>query len=430
MHASPAPGSGRIDREALDAVSRLVSARSTTLVGWGTGSVFDYFHSLYPVRLDYVVDNDRSRWGRRCRGIEIAPPERLAAEPRGTTVVVVYSSAWPEIRDQVAALCGAPALPASAVFADASVRAQLAGLDALAARSATRAPSSTDAIVVQGPVFADETPRVLRALSALHPHDTIVLSTWAGTDPGLLDAVRPAVDEVVLSTPPDRDGIQNRNRQIVSTRAGIRRAVERGACLVLKTRTDLAVLDPGVFDRARRHLARFDARAARCRGLQDRLIVPSAYTRRFLLYHPSDLVMLGHAGDLEQYWSAALDEREGALLSPDRADRPLTDVCLDGHPAESYFGLQFNRTIGRPVDGTLADSWAFYRDHFAVVGHDWFDLIWLKNLAIPDLSLRTGPRQLVTPAFWDQLEAGPLPGVDDDCDPDRTSLRTLTGRIH
>jgi hypothetical protein len=429
MPALPAPIPGSIDREALDAASRLLSSRASTIVGWGTGSVFDYFHGLHPIRLDYLVDNDRRRWGQQCRGVEVAPPARLAAERPDTAVVIVYSSAWPDIQAQAAGLCGAPAVPASAVFADASVRAQLAGLDALAAAPARRSPSSRDTIVVQGPVLAGVTARVLRALSALHPHDPIVLSTWAGTDPALLDAVRPAVDEVVLSSPPACDGIQNRNRQIVSTRAGIRRAVRLGARMVLKTRTDVAVLDGSVFDRARRHLARFDARAARARGLRDRLIIPSAFTRRFLLYHPSDLVMLGHAADMEQYWSAAVDDRQGDLLSEGRVDRPLAEVCLDGHPAESYLGVQFNRTIGRPVDGTLADSWDFYRDFFAVVGHDWFDLLWLKNLAVPDLSLRLGPRQLVTPVFWDQLEAGERPPVGDECDPARVTLRAFTGRI-
>ena len=43
-----------------DACARLYNRRSR-IIGWGTGSVFDYFHGLYPVRLDYLVDNAASR---------------------------------------------------------------------------------------------------------------------------------------------------------------------------------------------------------------------------------------------------------------------------------------------------------------------------------------------------------------------------------
>ena len=55
-------------------------SRHARVIGWGTGSVFDYFHGLYPIRLDYLVDNDRTRWGQQRRGIEIASPERLLSE--------------------------------------------------------------------------------------------------------------------------------------------------------------------------------------------------------------------------------------------------------------------------------------------------------------------------------------------------------------
>jgi hypothetical protein len=34
-----------------DACGRLYS-RNARVIGWGTGSVFDYFHSLYPIRLN------------------------------------------------------------------------------------------------------------------------------------------------------------------------------------------------------------------------------------------------------------------------------------------------------------------------------------------------------------------------------------------
>jgi len=54
--------------------ARLFS-RTSRVVGWGSGSVFDYFHGLYPIRLDYLVDNDFKRDGVSAgNGVEIVSP--------------------------------------------------------------------------------------------------------------------------------------------------------------------------------------------------------------------------------------------------------------------------------------------------------------------------------------------------------------------
>ena len=52
----------------------------------------------------------------------------------------------------------------------------------------------------------------------------------------------------------------------------------------------------------------------------------------------------------------------------------------------------------------LQRSEAFYRDLFAVVDNDWFDLLWFKNLSIPDAALRAGVRQTVSQSFWQRLQ--------------------------
>lgn len=419
-----------IDARALEHASARLFARTSRVVGWGSGSVFDYFHGLYPVRLDYIVDNDASRWGQTRRGIQIAPPSRLANEDPAETFIVVYSSAWPEIQQQIAALGPFVSLAASAAFADASIREKLSWCEALTVKApSVRSPRPYNTIVVQGPVVADVTAHVLRVLSALHPSDSVLLSTWDATDPTLLAEASAAADDVVLSPSPVVAGVQNRNYQIVSTRAGIDRAMLRGARYILKTRTDLAVLSPAIFGRARWWLETLGSSTARRFGLRERLIVPSSFTRKFLLYHPSDLAMLGTAEDMLKYWSAPLDPRDGDLLSPASLDLPMSLVNMGGHPAESYLGLRFNRTINRAISGTLSDSWAFYRDIFAVVDNDWFDLLWFKNLSIPDAACRSGVRQVVSQAFWHRLYAGDSSVERDlaEVNPDHVVLRALAG---
>jgi hypothetical protein len=417
------------DTRTLDAACARLYSRSARVIGWGTGSVFDYFHSLYPIRLDYLVDNDHRRWGQRRRGIEVASPERLRSELPADTVIVIYSSAWMEIREQIAQLGDFIAIPASAAFADASVREKLAWAATIAGERKSRSPSAMNAIVVQGAVTKDVTAHVLRILTALNPDTLVLLSTWDDTDAELLAEAASIADDVVTSAPPAIAGVQNRNCQIVSTRAGIERAIDLGARTIVKTRTDLAILGESVFEQAERWLQNFDASRAHRLGLQNRLIVPSSYTRKYLLYHPSDLVMLGAAEDMARFWSAPLDSRSGELMAVASRDSAMAAVNLAGHPAESYLGLQFCRTLERPVAGTLVDSWAFYRDLFAVVDNDWFDLLWFKNLSIPDASRRTGIRQMVTGAFWQRLFASD-PLIERDLleiNPSQIALGALAG---
>jgi hypothetical protein len=162
--------------------------------------------------------------------------------------------------------------------------------------------------------------------------------------------------------------------------------------------------------------------------MRERLIVPSTYTRKFLLYHPSDLVMLGSTEDMRRYWSAPLDSRSGSLTDSDWMDTPLAQVNVDGNPAESYLGVSLCRSLGRTVAGTVRDSWDFYRDLFAVVDNSWFDLLWLKNPQTPDVATRTGLRTLVTQAFWERLRVGDETVAGDlhGTNPQAQTLRALT----
>ena len=317
-----------IDARGLDQACARLYSRTARVIGWGTGSVFDYFHSLYPIRLDYLVDNDRTRWGQKRRGIEIASPDRLRSETPEETVIVIYSSSWSDIRDQIARIGDFIAIPATAAFADASVREKLSWAETIASQPRNRWPSAMNTIVVQGAVTQGVTAHVLRILTALNPDNLVLLSTWDDTDRGLLAEAAAVADEVVTSAPPRVAGVQNRNRQITSTRAGVDRAMALGARTILKTRTDLAILGESVFEQGERWLQNFDPARARRVGLQNRLIVPSSYTRKYLLYHPSDLAMLGAAEDMAQYWSTPLDPRSGELFtvaSPDSAMAAVLD---------------------------------------------------------------------------------------------------------
>ncbi len=416
----------------LERATRRLLDRVTPVVGWGSGSVFDYFHTQVgwqlPLELDYIVDSDARRWGQDRGGIEIVPPSRLAADRRDP-FVVVYSSAWPEIRDAIRRVGAFASAPASWLFADAGTRARLLWSERVEPPRRRTTGAGPRAVVVQGPVWSGVTARVLRVMRSGNPDARLVLSTWQDTPPDALAEAAAWADDVVLSERPAVAGIQNRNYQIVSTRAGIEQAIAGGARVILKTRTDLAVCAYDIFGRAASWLGGMDTSAARARGRTGRLLVPSSYTRKYLLYHPSDLVMLGHAEDMRTFWGAPLDGRQGSLLAPAWLDQPLATVNLSGNPAESYLGLAYGRALGRHAAGTLHDSWAFYRDYFAVADNEWFELLWFKNPAIPDAALRAGVRQTVSTAFWRQLQSADpeaLAGADPH-EPAAVTLRSLAG---
>src|SRR5689334_9506084 len=150
------------DARSLEKLCGRLYSRSTRVVGWGTGSVFDYFHGLFPIRLDYLVDNDASRWTQTRHGIDVVSPQRLGTEDPQETVVIIYSSSWTEIREQIASLGQFTAVPASAVFADAAVREKLSWAESVAARNPARHPDPRNTIVVQGAVVPEVTAHVLR----------------------------------------------------------------------------------------------------------------------------------------------------------------------------------------------------------------------------------------------------------------------------
>ena len=402
----------------------------TRHVGWGTGSAFEYFHARHPLKLAYSVDNEPTKWGTERNGVPIVGPDTLRSEDPLRTLVVVYSMAWREILPQLSRMGFQRAVPAGALFgllADPAGRDRLARADTLSRRQVTRRPLTRRAIVVQGPIVPEVTRYALSVTSAQHPRDLIVLSTWRETPEDLLADVAPHVDEIVLNDAPAVPGIQHRNYQLVSTRAGLECARAAGATEVLKTRTDGVHVSPVLFDAAAALAQRFAPSAARALGLHGRIIVPQSFTRTYVPYHASDLMMLGSIEDLLAFWSSPLDLRAGTARDFYPATVSLCDVALDGRAPESYFGVHYCRHVGRPVRGTVHDSWAYYRDLFTVVDNDWFGLLWLKNVSMPEARLKGGPRRLVDHRFWRRLVAGrsELRAIVPELDPRTTTFQTF-----
>ena len=201
-------------------------------------------------------------------------------------------------------------------------------------------------VVVQGPVVGKPgdayeqrlTRRCLDSVRAHLPSAEIVLSTWAGADVSDLPFDRLVESEdpggmrcdpfpnTRWSTPTP----YNANRQVVSTRNGLREATRPVA---MKLRGDMVLTGTGFL----RYFLRYPKRADGWRILRDRVVIPDWFTRnprgpRKQPHHPSDWFHFGWREDLLDMW-----------------DTPLTDAAMP----------LWYETHPRPPE--LTDTWLLYR---------------------------------------------------------------------
>lgn len=385
-----------------DEVARLLRDRRVRKIGWGTGSCFR--SSRRDIRLDYLVDGNSSMWGRTVEGLPVRPPDALAEEDPERTIVVIYSQFYSEI---------VPALQAFGAFHYGTIYAidgherltrTLSTVAERAAHARPRRPARRrNAFVMQGPVTADFTISLARCLRLLNPDAHLILSTWDDTDPAMLTRIEPEVDVLVTGSHPADPGPQNVNRQIVSTQRGLAAARALKAERVMKVRTDAAPLARGIFPAAARALDLYPADAARRHGLRGRIMVPETFTRKFLPYHPSDIVLCGHIDDLEQYYAAPLSTRR---FSPaDREWRPkrVLDLSREELFAETMLALAFARTVGWRLKHSLEDGWAFLRDVFVVQDNNWLQLFWAKQPVLAPLAGETPLQECLSHYTWQQF---------------------------
>lgn len=382
----------------------VIFKKQVNLIGWGTGGYFRYFSSRQYLPLKYLVDNNPSMWGKEVAGFKVYNPEQLLIEDPENTMIVIYSSFSNDIIKQIKSMGNFESVNASIIAArDMIVRANDKLEIETKARKLIRNPNSNKGILVQGPVISGITRKILEYYAHLYPNDHIILSTWQDTPASFLEECENYVDHVILSNYPPYTGIQNRNYQIKSTIEGINKANNQGIQYLFKTRTDIVVLAPNILDQCIFLQTLYDNKVCQSRGMKNRILIPTSFTRKYLMFHPSDLTMFGTTHDLEIYWNVAYDNRTFGIAEEGK-NRNMREFSLKMIPAESYFGQSFARKIyDNELGNTLQDSWNFYKDFFIVLDDEWFDLFWFKNPWIPDKNTLDRTRALISHYFWQQL---------------------------
>jgi hypothetical protein len=166
--------------------------------------------------------------------------------------------------------------------------------------------SNQISVVVQGPICgSDDQPlqervtyKTLKSVREILPDAELILSTWNGSNVAGLD-----YDVLLQSEPPPAwkraDGwINNVNRQIVSTLAGLNRATRP---LAMKLRSDCELHGSGFLDL----FDRYSSKERPTKVFKQRLVTCSLFSRRpqdLLLFHVSDLFHFGRLDDMKCLW--------------------------------------------------------------------------------------------------------------------------------
>lgn len=154
-------------------------------------------------------------------------------------------------------------------------------------------------IVVQGAIEKQHTATCLSIFNYMLPDAEIILSTWTGSDVSGLN-----YDMVVFSEDPGAivvDGVtgtlNNVNRQLVTTQAGLRKATRR---YILKTRTDILFYNADFLS----YFLKYDDKPSAY--FKARLLICNYYTRNPRIFdtcfHPSDWMVFGFAEDVCSYF--------------------------------------------------------------------------------------------------------------------------------
>jgi hypothetical protein len=231
------------------------------------------------------------------------------------------------------------------------------------------------AIVIQGPLVLEEqfTLNTVIQYKKYYPKHKIIVSTWEGSETNQLYEIEKAGAHVVISPLPDFGGPKNINYQLISTKAGLKKAIDLNAKYVIKTRSDHRFNSPEIFHYLRGIQKTFPI-AVNVK-LNERIVACSMTTLKYRPYGLGDMFLFGEINDMIKFWDTPLDNR---LIDPDS----LSDISILHYAkqklAETYLCSSFIERLDNELKWTIADTWKYYKDVFCVINYEDIDLFWYK----------------------------------------------------
>ena len=254
------------------------------------------------------------------------------------------------------------------------------------------------AVILQGPILYDNnfTLETIKIYKRTFPSAELIISTWLTEDRMCLKNLAALGVYLVKSDKIDHHGRDNLNLQIISTRAGIRKARELGCKYVLKTRTDQRFYATNILQYLFDILKTFPV--VKDAPLKSRLIACSFNTFKYRWYGISDMFLFGHIEDVEKYWNIPFDNAAPVEWSNCKNNYEV----FERHRSETYIAQRFLEKIGWELKNSLADSYKLYAELFVFIDRDSLQMFWPKysNKSLRWNFFDTNPMEEIKFADW------------------------------
>jgi hypothetical protein len=228
-------------------------------------------------------------------------------------------------------------------------------------------------IVMQGPLIRENnfTVNTIKRYMNYSDNLSIIVSTWDDEDRAELDQIRAAGAVVVTSKKPEFAGNFNINYQLVSTLAGIKKAVEFDCKYICKTRTDQRIYGETAFAFMMCLLKHYPAAAG---GQRQRLIgLSTEYGSMYKPYYISDFLYFGQTEDIYKLFDIPLDERN-IVRRKNSCQRAVEDELIP----EVYILREYLKKTGAEYGVSVKDYWLFLRDRMILIDKSIIGLYWPK----------------------------------------------------
>lgn len=213
-------------------------------------------------------------------------------------------------------------------------------------------------IILQGPICYndDYTYETVKYYRKLYSKATVIVSTWDYEDEKTLKRIEELGAVVVLSRDPENPGIVNTNRQIVSTVNGILKAKELGLKYVAKTRTDMCLRRPHVFQFIINLIKLFPIDNAH---QKERIAVLPVFCSGtvFFPYTFSDAFCMGNVDDVYNFWNAPFDNDPNYHIMPSK--KLQAKECNEGVFIRNYLSF-----LDEKIDYTVQNHWEIIKKYF------------------------------------------------------------------
>ena len=215
------------------------------------------------------------------------------------------------------------------------------------------------AIIMQGPIRSEDnfTLETVKLYRRHYPSATVILSTWENEDVSAFEGLEGEKFKLMRNKKPSNPGSSNINMQIVSTKAGIDRAVQMGLKYVLKTRSDQRMYGIDSLKFLKNMLDCFPV--LHCELQRKRIISNNTGTNRSIPHHFSDLFMFGDAVDMQLYWTS--------------------DIVTADFYVEAYLFQQFLQKTGWEIKNTNENFMSALGERCIIVDNESVDVYWPKN---------------------------------------------------